>query len=274
MLDRDLMTCRSRITGGVVLVAAMSSSWSCASSTNADSSEADIIGARHVSKDYLPATATIYTGPDLQGRLVPSCGGALVAPGWVLTSASCCIERRPAFVVIGRADLANAAEGQELPVRGCVTHPEHLTPGDGSSRNDVALISLTRNASSALGLLLDEDLASETQLDAVGWGYRGSDGSPTALLGFAVETIDRTACEQDLSLPIDSNMLCTRRKTTASPSLAPRSGSALWDRRGGRHVLAGIYAFTTSAPDAPQRPQVYMNVASYAPWIVSVTHHR
>ncbi|MFJ8478391.1 trypsin-like serine protease [Kitasatospora sp. NPDC094011] len=134
-----------------------------------------------------------------------NCAGALISSGQVMTAARCVSGFDPATirVVAGQSDRT-AGGGTEARIRKVWTHPGY-SPGDGTPRNDLAVLTLTRD--------LPQTPIRIAPTIAIG-GSPYAAGTPAVVLGWGSTDPDSFAYSTKLhgaTLPVVANTDCAKQ---------------------------------------------------------------
>ncbi|MEU5693989.1 serine protease [Actinosynnema sp. NPDC020468] len=245
---RRLLTALSAVVAAVGLSTA-------APAANADVTPS-IVGGSRVSTSQYPWVVYLASSSGSQ-----FCGGTLVAANKVVTAAHCTSGRTASStrVVWGRDDKQSTA-GVTASVTKIWVHPSYRS---ASSGNDVSVLTLDRNLSSAtLPLAQPSDTAlyaEGTKATILGWGTTSSGGSASRyLLGATVPLTSDATCRSAYSNYSNTAMVCAGYPQGGVDTCQGDSGGPLV--AGGK--LIGATSFGRGCASAGY-PGVYARVATY-----------
>lgn len=221
------------------------------------------------------------------------CAGTLIAPRWILTSASCVLGSRfreaadSVHIRLGVTDRTNLTTAQDVPVEEIKVHELYNA---SNYANDLALIRLTSTVSynafvSPICLPPPfEEISKESPLyksdetaTLLGWGSATKTYDTVyKLRKVALQIISQDVCRA--SLQEDSHladgMMCV--STENGSACAGDGGGPLMQSvtsdEGTTWVQVGIPSFGPLC-GGNSSPDVYINVAKYVGWIRSVISH-
>lgn len=225
--------------------------------------ETRIIGGTEAAEGSLPYQVSIQ---NTFGEHV--CGGAIIAPQWILTAAHCSEwPKQYLKVVTGTVSWKNA--DAEYLVEDMKVHCLHDKP---MYHNDIALIRLNKpivynNRTQPIKLATSNTLKEGDKLTLSGWGSVKVWGRTPDLL----HTVQLTYMEHDKCLAEVKNSawlgdghICTDT-SSGKGSCHGDSGGPLVDEN---NVLVGVVNW--GEPCAVGRPDVFASVAYYHDWIRGV----
>lgn len=193
------------------------------------------------------------------GGLLHYCGGALIAPEWVLTAAHCEVGLGD-VAVIGRHDLSSEA-GEKHRVDRVLTHRQY---DEETQDNDIALLHLN-TPSDARPVTLGSEAQAGDSVTVIGWGTleEGGDVSST-LQEVEVEVVSQAECSQVYTLT--ENMLCAGVPEGGRDSCQGDSGGPLMALQEGDWLQVGIVSFGFGCA-RPNAPGVYTRATRYLEWV-------
>lgn len=225
-----------------------------------------IINGTTAPEGAYPFMAAITDDTDFQ-----YCGGSVISSLWVLTAAHCVEgikpDREAVYVVTGRNNLTNTAQGQKIRVSQIVVQPNY----DGSAY-DAALLRLSSATSSTpitLATAANDNLeAAGTVLRVTGWG----DQAPTLgllstnqLRQVDLRVVSDASCWTNLGFHAPTGVCA---EEIAKDSCNGDSGGPLFHNAS--RIQVGIVSYGTSCA-IPGFPGVYseVNNPTIRSWIQS-----
>jgi trypsin len=222
-------------------------------------------------------------------RSLLTCGGSLIARDVVLSAAHC---KGVDHAAIGRHNISNYADGEDITIREELPHPSYDGPPDGPSSydNDFMLLFLDRAADNVVPIKLNSNPsfpAAGQYAKSMGWGdieiyddwnydtrydLIGSD----VLKQVALNIVSNEDCENSETLilngvtynykdQITKNMMCAKggdREDTCNGD----SGGPLIVGSNDEAVQVGVVSWSPSCA-TDQFPQVFARVSEAYEWI-------
>lgn len=215
-----------------------------------------------------PWAAAVYLGSPASGHY---CGGALVRPTLVVTSAGCVLglpAPHVTGVVLGRANLSGTG-GDEVPIAAFAVHPA-WNPALGT--HDVAVIRLSRpTAYAPIDWLRPGDghyYRPGVMATIGGWGASSPGGSGSAYRQATVPILDDSACATDLDHLWDaqSQHVCAGTDDAVSLCGGDLGSPLVVAGPAGAPRLAGV-AIADDGCVRPSTATVYSEVAAFSSFL-------
>jgi len=192
------------------------------------------------------------------------CGGALIAPTWVLTAAHCG-PNNARFVSIGSQFLRGERDGERIRVKRAIVHPQYVDPFEG---NDFMLLELERASVYPPVAVIRSHESSQfgrpnAIATAMGWGATETADNSDQRLKVKLRVWDTAICERTIGFDIhDQSSLCAGGELNRD-SCQGDSGGPLVQNIPGTFfdVLIGVVSFGGDCGVKGQ-PAVYGRVSS------------
>ncbi|KAG3016026.1 hypothetical protein JG687_00016348 [Phytophthora cactorum] len=199
-------------------------------------------------------------------RLTPDgtnfCGGVLITPTHVLTTAHCTSLQEARFVSVGSHFNSGSEDGEQIEVHHAENHT-HYNSSTGSY--DFALLTLVK-PSNVTPIILpktdDSDIVQGMQANAMSW-----DDKTNQFQDVIMELWGNKECEAAFS--VDNSSVCAASKGSCIDGMG---GALVKDNGQGDvdDVLIGLVNRESSC-DASGTPTVFSRVSTAIEWIKSVT---
>ncbi|KAM3930965.1 vitamin K-dependent protein C [Leptodactylus fuscus] len=231
---------------------------------------ARLTGAKKGRKGDSPWQALIY----YEKKAI--CGGVLIHPSWVLSTAHCFKQKGKYFVRLGEYDRRNLEDTeQQMLVTKIITHPEFKVE---TIDNDIALLHLNQKAVynkyvlpiclPSYGLAENNLTLEGTETIVTGWGNQDeTQRNRTSILSYIqVPIVSHQNCSALMHSRVTENMLCAGILGNNQDACAGDSGGPMVTHFGDTWFLVGLVSWGEGCGRLDNYG-IYTKVNNYLQWI-------
>ncbi|CAH2296338.1 kinase C delta type [Pelobates cultripes] len=226
----------------------------------------EIIGGRVANPHSRPYMALIQSKTSL-------CGGTLIKTNWVLTTASCHVDKSTT-VYLGVHSRTDKRQTQQFKISRSIPHPKF---NNNKHVNDIQLLQLSQNATlnNAVKILplpiTFKEMKAGTMCETAGWGAYSNKSSLSSdkLIEVKLTVLDRKTCNSAFqpTFKITSDMMCTRDQHEKGLCYGDAGGPLICKR-----VFSGISSVGSVICGLPNIANVYTRLTKdYIKWIKKET---
>ncbi|KAI9920488.1 hypothetical protein PsorP6_015740 [Peronosclerospora sorghi] len=200
------------------------------------------------------------------------CGGVLITPTHVLTSAACTYLFPTNYVAIGAHSLGTKGDGVEIKVVKVTTHPQFNPNITGY---DIAVLELDGFTTiEPIKLPTPTDVRTGMWIAAMGWGVTGPEGKASPeLRRLSQQVVTNDACRKALDFDIQQDQLCAGGEENKSTCTGDTGGPAILEHNTASDsddVLIGLVSGGRGC-GVKGLPTVYTRVPNLLDWIKQQT---
>ncbi|XP_073828776.1 serine Protease Immune Response Integrator [Musca autumnalis] len=242
--------------------------------------QSTIVHGTPANPDEFPFMAALGWTSNFDNKPWYRCGGAVIAPKFVLTAAHCAEigGEFPTLVRIGGSNLTDASV-RDVKIKRFIKHPQYDAV---KVENDIALIELEEEDKDIYApCLWSEETITSDNVVAVGYGHTQFGGiASDQLLKTDVKVVPHNICQQYYATNSEAapnrigsaTHLCAGDPEGLRDTCQGDSGGPLiYEKINGqfkRAYVVGVTSFGQGCAGEP--PSIYTRVSSYLDWIESI----